>query len=346
MLIVTGIISQVKSCLDQVPKWSPMPLTFPYSLQFVQSHHGSQNNSLKFVVSVKYANTDWFWHMVIQATIVISLLYQVALEDNLKMEICVHLFIGLGAFVGTIFSYIQHVESKEIAKFLNELLTFEKRWLHNVSTEVHKYWRNVEYRRFVLLSLRLFRITLPLVSMTIASSVAILPYSPWRILPAAVLNGVSRLADGESLISEVNRRAASFIFTYLSVHLCVNHYITVASITFFSAQCSIFWMILAFKKLLAANSLFEFDPATENVDTIVRMFREIQIFSGLFNDTHKLIIFPAIIIVSIVNMTVSTFVLVSAWGSLDLQAVLIFGNLVFTGSRSCLAAISPCAENL
>lgn len=96
--------------------------------------------------------------------------------------------------------------------FFNQPVIFEKRWLHN-HTEDFKYWRNVDCRRFIILGLRMFRITLPLTSITIASSVAILSYSPWCLLTVVMLSGFSNLGLRNCYIVEMT----SFLFTFLAL---------------------------------------------------------------------------------------------------------------------------------
>lgn len=341
MLVVTGVIWLVKSCLDQVPKWGLISLSFPYTVSYDPSFHGAFSTYqygmantkcyLQFVANSKYNCGHWVWHVVIQATSVIFLLYQALLEDNFRMEICVHLFIGISILVSTVFSYIPHLESNEISNFMNELLAFEKRWLAKVNTRGNNYWRNVDYRRFVIIVLGLFRITLPLASITIAISLAILPYSPWRFLLIAILNSFSVLSGGNNIIEEIIRRAASLIFTYLSLHLCVNHYLTIASTTFFSAQSSIFWMVLAFKKLFATNNSLGWVESCRNVYTTVTMFREIQVLCVVFNQKHKILVMPTLIIVADMTTSVSIFVLVSSWGNMNLPTAIIFGNMLLMG---------------
>lgn len=341
MLVGTGIISQVKSCLDQVPKWGLIQLSFPYKLESAQSTHTSHSNilvgnvdskrSFKFFTDEKYIRSHWIWHLTIQATAVISLFYQATLEDNLKIEICVHLYIGLGLSVTTLFSYFQHLRCQEISNLLNELLTFEKRWLHSNNTDKNKFLRNAEYRRFVLLGLGMYRAALPLACVMIASSVAIRPYSPWRFLPVGILNGFSKVGIGKGLISEIVRRTVSFLFTYLTLHICVNHHLTMAATTFLSAQSSLFWTILAFKRFLVSNINHKLDVPARNMVRIIALFREIQIIFGLFNNVHKCLVMPPFILLGSMTASVSIFVLVTALGSLDIQTTLIFGNLLLIG---------------
>lgn len=284
---------------------------------------------------MKYAHTHWYWHVFILSLAIICIVYQVIFEDTLAVNLWIHVFFAIGSTDAAMLAYMQRMESTRIVSFLNELLNFETRWFSII--DAGNIWKRVSYRNFVVFGLRTLRVCVPLTNFATATSLAVFPYSPWRLIPRVILNEFSMFPSGISFVSEICRRTVSFIFTYECMHFISNHELNMAATSFFSAQCSIFRMVLAFRRLLTAT-LDDYPNLgeTRKLNKVVGMFREIQLFCLHFNDIHKLLVMPPFILLAVVATSVSIFVLVTAWESLDVQAAFIFSNMVVIGVTNIL----------
>lgn len=128
MLVATQLIPHIKGCLAQGPKCNLIPLHFPYLLEN-DRRDVNITPGYKFVADAKYSSYDYIWHVTILLAATAFTLYIAIFEDTEILEIVTHICFLLVAFVYSYYSFIQKLESKAIAGFLNELLNFETRWL-------------------------------------------------------------------------------------------------------------------------------------------------------------------------------------------------------------------------
>lgn len=215
MLVSTELISLVKACLEQAPKYNLIPVHFPYSLKVITEKNSKV--SYKFEADVKYNSRDYLSHVIILALTAISIFYQVVVEDKEVLQATTHMLFGLIMSVNSYFAYMQYLESQKITNYLNELLRFEERWLQSNARTEGNQWKKVEYRNLAVAGLCMNQISSLLVSLSFAVNAGLFPLSPWRLIPAGILEEFSRIAEFCNwrcfVLAEVIRRSISFTFT-------------------------------------------------------------------------------------------------------------------------------------
>lgn len=337
MLVSTELLPYLGSCLDQVHKWNIIKLEFPYLFQNLQSaslqeeYKASSNVDPGLHINLRYTSRQCCLHIVIQLFGSLVLLYQVLFEDSSLSEISIHIhfaifLLGCAILVGLQFRY-----AEKFANFINQILKLEMRRVVTSSKAEKEYWRrNVEYRKFVVFGLLLFRTVLPLVSFAIAASLAFNPYHPWRLIPQQILVQFDKITSCRwsfaYVVIEIIRRLLSFTYSFIVLRLLLNHCLIFLTLELTLAQTSLFWMLLAWKRSILSN--FSIMGGVEVLDGITGWFRETQIFCNFYNCTYQRQVIPAIIILAVVGFTSSLFALVSAWDTLGFQTVVIFGDSV------------------
>lgn len=322
MLVITELIPHVESCLDQIPKW--IPLHFPYKLLRCRS---TKQLSYKFEVDTRYTNRHWFWHVLILATYTASALYQIFVEDTKVVEVSMHAFrVVLGTTFCTI-AYIHHLKGVTIVSLLNEQLKFERHWLGSTSEIERAYWKSVHYRRLITFGFRLHRIILPLCYTSQATKVALVPYFSLKHVPGVVLDGFSKLSGCGvpcNIMEDTFRRIFSFVFTYAGAYLICNQYFLLITLSFFSAQGSLYFMVIALKRFVNnSNHCRLYKTENRRIATTVGMFRETQIICRLYNDIHSMVVIAPVIVSGLMGISVPLCMLVKNWGVLDVQMALI-----------------------
>lgn len=277
------------------------------------------------------------WHVLILISEVLFAVYQFVFEDKLLIEKSIRI-LDVSIFVGAAgFATFHHRHFQQVVNFLNEILLFEKRRVRTDKNFDAEFWRkHVAYRKFVIVGLELYRLFLFLISITIATSLALYPYSPWKKLPARTLqqliNSIPILA-GNPIYTDAIVRVISFTYTYVVMRLFLNHILLVITLALTAAQSSMFWMLVALKRLIIQYSRF---GREEKVGTVIKMFREIQLLRKVYNDIHKLHLVLATIIIFGMAGSCSLFVVVSRWEMLDFQGMVIYGG---DGLVTCVAVI-------
>lgn len=335
MLVITGIISQVEACLAQISSWNFTPLEFPYVLRSYTSKVGKSENHLtqrsntvlyKFAAGTGSSSSHWIWHVVIFFSAVFSTLYQSIYEDKHAVEVSVHLLQTFSFTFGAILVHIQYHQSEIFVDLLNELLEFEKRHLSYISPNERKAWRQVKYRKLIVLGIHFFRVTFTLPSIAFPISVAFFPFAPWRHVPAGILRSISIINISGSLFTQilvkVTQGCISFAYSYAVVYLCTNRYLLLIILSIFASQASLIYMVHAFKIRVTKRN---------QIQNSVRMYREIQLLCSLFNELHKLHVIPASILIAMVGTSVSLFMLVSRRVDKDFQITFLFGNCLVLG---------------
>lgn len=343
MLIITEILPHAKACMDQFSWWQPLPLHLPY---YIFSKDNCDRKSFcckefsgstyKFEASDKYVREHWLWCAAISFSGAVSAFYQILLEDTSTIEIGVHLLDVCGFTLSVMFAYFLHCESTKFCRILNEILRFEERRVDSNSKSERKYWKNLEYRNIIVVGLRTLQITPAIFVIIFSTNVAIFPEAAWRMVSRKLLNQISckNICDWSSRIwTEVAKRLLSFVYSYIAYSINLRPYILIAVVSIFSAQGSVLYMILAFKRFLTMNHTTQLVSSSRKVENIVSMFREIQVCCGLYNGAHQMRIIPPLIPVCTCCTSMSLFEIVSAWDNMDLQIIFICGgSLIFSCS--------------
>lgn len=330
MLVITDIIPHVKTCLDAVPRLTFVPLEFPYKVRHNlqdDTDDGQRDGlSYEFEASSNFARSHWIGHILIQSSAFFSVLYQSMFEDTHLMGVVTHAFLAFAMTREMYCVYYNHLISRRFSSFLNELLRFETRWENKSSQDELLYWTNIEGKNLVKLGIRFNKTTIPTFSLFWAVSTAIWPLCPWRIIPAFVLNELSNMEDIIGHLSvDLLKRTLSFVFTYLGIYHNIGQFMIQTVLSSFGAQSSLFFMVLAWKRLISKSHHSQFP---NSMDSVVRMFRETQLLCSSFNDIHKLHVNPQIILIGVTGLAMSLFMLVSSGESMNVQSALIFGDLM------------------
>lgn len=334
MLVITGVIEQVGLILNQISKLNPTFLQFPFTLKTSRNpQNGSaaptseESITYKFESNLANIQSHWFFQSLIIVTAMVFSVYQVLYEDTF-VDMSMHLLgIALGVLV-IAFMYNQHSEVH--TNFLNKLLMFERRCqpLFDFSVE-QRYWRSNDSRNRLVFLIKLFRTLLPIEIILFPLSVAILPYSPWRMVPAAVLDSFSIFNFGGTagiLLTEVMKRIVSFGQFYLVFYLGFCRCIIVVTIFILAEQGAIMFLLLSFRRIIAKDSSTV--CKTERWKQAVLMYRGIQLICDGYNDIQKGFSIPVLILTSVVANTIALFILLYNFPGKTLQTVALFASVL------------------
>lgn len=352
MLIITEIIPHIKNCLDQFSKWNPYPMQFPYKVHYYNDNDpklifSSPGNSIAYEFEALTPSKQWIWHVLILSSGITSTLYQSIYEDKLPVEVLTHAMLAMAFMVFATLAYIQHFQAKDFANFLNELMRFEKRRLAVNSEAEQKFWRNIEYRDLIVLGINGNRTSFTVLILAFATSVAVFPFCPWRLIPATILKQLDLIfgngVRGGFILADVTRRLVGCVYSYVVMSLSCNRVLIVLSMCFFASQSSLVYMLVALKRHLKANAE-HFAGHSRKVDFIVGIYREIQLLCGLHNHLHKMTLMPVTIINTISVFSVSFFILMSRKITTDFLTTLIFGNCVLLAIGIMLLIFHLCVK--
>lgn len=341
MLASTGIIQHVETCFAIISKWNPTPFRFPFTVQkspgpLNNFRSWDNSNSYKFENNMQNLSSHWIWHTLFLSTTIAMSIYQILFEDVLLEAFVTHLTETFCFIWAIVYAYKQH--SQAYLHFLNELLEFENRQeIFLQLKQDKKYWARNIHCRFVKFLIQVFGIMMPVLQVVFAASVAIHPYVPWKFLPDLVLEKFGILNFGGKsgmLFEEMARRIIGFLHAYVTLNLSTNRYLLVIVISVFSGQGSLLLMVQAFEKLATKHSRH----VHGKMKVIVIMNREIRIICGVYNEMHKLIVTPSLIVTFVISIAVPMFMLVSKSVVKDLQNVLLFGFIEVIGVTFILLA--------
>lgn len=93
-------------------------------------------------------------------------------------------------------------------------------------------------------------------------------------------------------------------------------------------------MLLAFKRFATEKS----HSFPEKIKVIVIMYREIQILCDVYNEIHKRVVVPFLIISFVMGISISRFMLISKSVERSIQNMLVFGPAVFISLVATLLA--------
>lgn len=343
MLVITGIIPEVKKLLDEIPKWNPSPLHFyfPFTLYNDNSDNGDSSEdalfresiSYRFEASSKLSGTHWIWHATVLVIMIKFALYQAIFEDDSYVQYVIHIALVVVLNSSMIFAYAYNFHMESFLKYFNELLFFEARYVDFNCRQEHKFWKQNPNKRWPLLSIQIQRKFLPMVGLYIVATLTAFPYIFWHLLPLGILSQFAKLNFGGTsgyILEEVTRRLASFAWAYICCYVNLNLYMIVIILSFLMAPSSMLFMLIAWRKRLKSTG--------RNIPGNVRMFREIQLIAWFYNDLHKLGIIPAILVLVLSDLPVSISSIVTRWKYMDPQAAILFGAGVVMSAEVILLA--------
>lgn len=339
MIVLTGIMSHVKVSLEQWRKWNLRIFSAPYTLdsEFPNSSLKADTWSedfyaYKFTTNANYISGQWKRHVIILASAAFGMLYQGLFEDKAILELFLH-FYGFMCFSwSAVIAYIQHLQGPAFSSFLNQLLSFEKRRLDCSSLDERTYWKNLKYRKLIVATLHLLRISFQWINISYTISIAFMPESPWRVVPTVVYSGlqyciINTCDPTGGILVDLSWRAMNCICLYVTLYVCCSHILDLVTLSFLTSQSSLCFMIVALKRFLSTDTRWEF-TCESKLNTTVGMLREIQLLFLQYNRMHKRRVIPAVIILLVIDASVSLFVMVTSLGTLEVESMLIFGNEV------------------
>lgn len=336
MLISSGIIDHVKWTLDQIPRYNPTRIQFPFTLKSYKgsiliqnlSHQDPNEISYKFKSNLGNSASNWLYHVFIFATVTASISYQVIFEDQSLEEYAIHL-LQVGSYIQiTLNVYLHHTEG--YINFLNQLLQFEIRKEAFADLELErKYWRTNQCCKLIAFSIQTFTFLFTSFQFVFPASLAILPYSFWRFLPAVILNQFAKLNFGGTsgiALAEITKRVYSFVHSYVIMVFTINRFLIMIIVSIIMAQGSLVLMLLAFRRHSIKRN--RFIRNIEKLNATVKMYREIQLICKIYNEMHQMKVIPTIMVTTSTATTVSLFTLMSKSVEKKVQTLIVFCNLL------------------
>lgn len=336
MLVSTGIIDHVKNSLHQIEKLYLNLFHFPYKIRCYKDQGGESEspaeNELKpplfrFEDNPKYTQGGWILHLAFLISAVISTLYQSTFEDQHVLGFSIHLYEASCLAVSASLAYFHRRKRGKITAFYNQVLHFESRITS--LTPKRQDWRQFKYTKMILFGIKSVRTTFPILSFGLACSVAVYPSAPWKLIPVSISEKFSNsdfCQFGSNILGQLIMRAITFWHTYIVISVNLNHYFVLATLAFFSAQGSLYYMILAFRGILETGAhSYKYQ---NRLDSIVRIYREIQLLCWDYNSIHKLAVIPPLLILGVMGISVSLFVIAYLSKSGDIMGILIFCNVL------------------
>lgn len=262
MMIATGILSQVKICLDQIEKWNPTRFGYPYVLKelYFRDPDSIEEdvNQISYELEARpdYIKRDWMVHAVILSVTSVTLLYECIFEDsNMILQRCLRGFFFTFTAGFAAFTYLQRIHAVIFAKFFNELLRFEERSLEANNNEVErKHWEGVEYRKMVNYGMYLFRVTFKFDVLAWTLLVTMFPFSSLRIVPAFVLNIFAKINCfselGNFVITEICTRVISCVYSLILVIVISSYMIIILPILFLASQYTLCLATILLKRYM------------------------------------------------------------------------------------------------
>lgn len=313
MIESTGILRHAGTCINSIGKLNPSPLQFPYIFQNQVLNHTTRPTIAK---NPKYR---WIPHVGILISANILFLYQIVLEDSTILEMSTHLVEIIIFSAAIIYSYVQYHKSTPFAEYLNQMIQFEDRWLGRTNPAESAYWMNAGYRKVIICGLYMFQASLQMNTFIQCVTTIFFPKCPWRIAPLCVFTYVKT----DRSIVLVTWRALCVSYAYIAWLIWDNHVVVLATMSFLTAQASLYYTTLAVRRIMYKNAL--------SIDGIVSIYREAQLLGWLYNDIHKHLLIPVFLLMTVAGVSVCLFQLVSQWDNLNLETMLVFGNGVIVG---------------
>lgn len=297
MLLSTGVIAQVQLVLQHIDKWNLIPFHNPYRLTSTPDY--------RFEVQPLYKTSHWKGHVLILLSVSIFGVFQLRFESPTFLDISLNVFKVATFPTYALFAYVHHVHCEAFANFLNQLISFEARF---VGTAPENLWRSVKYTKTISTSIKVFIVAYQLLGLSLGLSDAFWPATTWKLVPLAVSKSYQSIP--------MIRMLLNFLYTYISTkkmaNLAMLHVTINFLASFFSLHCFIIFMKQRFKN--------------------VQMYREVQLLCRLYNAVHQHHIIPGTLIIGIMLFTVCIYTLVSSWSQLDLKLLLIFSNALAIGT--------------
>lgn len=232
MIVITGVINQVKTLFDEIPKRNPYPFHFyfPFALskdniEVAQVNNKTRTASYKVEANNKLSSTHWMWHATCVIILWIFSFYQAIFEDVVFVGFATHLTLVVVATSSLVFTYIHHFHLSSFLKYFNELLLFEARHIDYTCGREQKYWKENVNVSWPLLSIQIQRKVFPVFGFCIVVSLTIFPYSFWRLVPSGILNqfAISNFGGTNGFILEhVCRTLTNFTWTYICCYVNLN----------------------------------------------------------------------------------------------------------------------------
>ncbi len=154
------------------------------------------------------------------------------------------------------------------------------------------------------------------------------PATSWGILPISLFGLISTLWPDlhtfTNLLPPFNliERLCSFIVTYVVWRIVCNLGILSVVISMLVATFSLHATLEIFKRQVFYG--------TATFYATYKIFREIQLICGLYNEYHKHSVQFGFVLMAPATLAISTFLVISRWEVLDSLALVIFSNFMVT----------------
>lgn len=309
MFLITNFIPEVASLIKIINRWNILPICYPYILTQHRSNY-------KFSALPKFYQTHWAYHLVILLATVIFCAIRIKYDSETFFKYTINMFMFTAYFLLACTVVFHKIYATEFANFLNQLLLFEKRHCQTLAETI--FWHGNHTCRLICLISRFFYCCHVTDSVTMALTSAILPGVAWNVTPSLVF---------DSLLGKYVAISRTFILLY--------DYIAWRT---FSNFCSINIILnLLMSPYLLHCCLVTFiqklnylgrNPSKIGIRNRIQLYRELQILTQLYNNTHKILEVSVHILLGIFCFIACSQGLLSHFRELDISARFLLSSAV------------------
>lgn len=320
MIVSTNLLPTILSLFQAVQSQMMGPITMPFPYRW---------NPLQKSFYVSESYTSWWWIVVcvihMLASILQAIFKYVSPEPPLLWEMVLRTCFSFLYFIlATCFTAFHKFQSPAVCEFLNKLMQFDN--IH-VNTSQHKKWQNFETRLISLLGSSFYG-NFRAINLLVAVLTAVWPKSPWNAF-ASIYIVVSHRISTYSY-SKYIAKPTVFLVNYYFWRVIMDGAAMCYAVNFIIAIYSIKSCLQVFQHISTAD-VHVSEPA-------LKIYREIQLLTNLYNDIHRNSCMIGIVVVSITGYVTFTYMLIGNYRELPSVMMITCGLITFSCNAEILLA--------
>ncbi|CAL8146853.1 unnamed protein product [Orchesella dallaii] len=223
--------------------------------------------------------------------------------------------LGMTSLV-SILIYLHQKHSRGVVTLINQLISFD---IRHVQSDDESFWKNNLECQFVLLTSKLFRISYLSLSALFTLSIFLAPKVPWNITPPLLQYSLKDV----SIPLEIFRQVLIVWGNYVCWRTLLNFDMLASALNILIGNFSMKYMLICFQRKITG---IRSNPSANKKELLdaVKSYREIQIISNLFNDTHKKSFILVFIAGTSLCVVIASYCLITQFASMDLAALVAF----------------------
>ncbi|ODM89341.1 hypothetical protein Ocin01_17341 [Orchesella cincta] len=228
--------------------------------------------------------------------------------------------LGMNSMVSFLI-YLHQKYSHEVANLVNQLISFDIRHIQKTMADKDEkmYWKNNLECKFVLITSKLFRISYISLSVLFTLSIFLKPKVPWNITPPFLLHSLRKV----SVPLEICREIIIIWGNYVCWRTLLNFDMLASALNILIGNYAMKYLLIAYQRNLEYITK-SYSLTTKDVINTVKVYREIQLISKLFNETHKKSFILIFIAGTSMCVVVSSYCLIRQFSNMDLAALVSF----------------------